>query len=70
MTAHLIRGAQLVDGTRADIRLQGTRITAVGSGLDADGATVTDADGSSPCRASWTCTPTCASPASRSPRRS
>ena len=45
MTAHLIRGAQLVDGTRADIRLEGRRISAVGSGLDAAGATVVEADG-------------------------
>ncbi|MEJ8285315.1 MULTISPECIES: dihydroorotase [Curtobacterium] len=45
MTAHLIRGAQLVDGSRADIRLQDGRITAVGSGVDAGGATVVDADG-------------------------
>ena len=45
MTAHLIRGAQLVDGSRADIRLEAGRITAVGSGLDAAGATTVDADG-------------------------
>ena len=45
MTAHLIRGAQLVDGSRADIRLEGRRITAIGSGLDAAGATTVDADG-------------------------
>jgi dihydroorotase len=45
MTAHLIRGAQLVDGSRADIRLEGRLVTAVGSGLDAAGATVVDADG-------------------------
>ncbi|MEK6345083.1 MAG: amidohydrolase family protein, partial [Curtobacterium sp.] len=45
MTAHLIRGAQLVDGPRADNRLEGRRVTAVGSGLDTAGATVVDADG-------------------------
>jgi dihydroorotase len=45
MTAHLIRGAQLVDGSRVDIRLEARHITAVGSGLDAAGATVVDADG-------------------------
>jgi dihydroorotase len=46
MTApHLVRGAQLVDGTRADILVDGGRIAAVGSGLDAAGAVVVDADG-------------------------
>jgi dihydroorotase len=44
-TTHLIRGAQLVDGTRADILVEGRTIAAVGHGLDAAGATVVDADG-------------------------
>jgi dihydroorotase len=45
MTAHIIVGAQLVDGTRADIRVQDGVIAAVGSGVDRSGATVVDADG-------------------------
>jgi len=44
-TSYLIRGAQLVDGTRADILVEGRRIAAVGSGLSAAGATVVDAEG-------------------------
>ncbi|MFZ7088641.1 dihydroorotase [Curtobacterium sp. RRHDQ10] len=44
-TTHLIRGAQLVDGTRADVLVVGDVITAVGTGLERSGATVVDADG-------------------------
>ncbi|WP_108252100.1 dihydroorotase [Planctomonas deserti] len=47
MSAHeyLIRGARLVDDRTVDLRLSGDRITEVGSGVDASGATVLDADG-------------------------
>jgi dihydroorotase len=47
MSAHeyLIRGARLADDRTADLRLSGGRITEVGTGLDAGGATTIDADG-------------------------
>jgi dihydroorotase len=41
----LITGATLPDGTRADILIEGTQITAVGTGLSSAGATKIDADG-------------------------
>ncbi|NYD66278.1 dihydroorotase [Agromyces atrinae] len=44
MTRHLVTGATLPDGTRADILFDET-ILAVGSNLDATGATVVDGDG-------------------------
>ncbi|MCI2958502.1 dihydroorotase [Agromyces atrinae] len=44
MTRHLVTGATLPDGTRADILFDET-ILAIGSNLDATGATVIDADG-------------------------
>ncbi|HZK59829.1 MAG TPA: dihydroorotase [Cryobacterium sp.] len=42
---YLVRGATLPDGTRTDIVLEGGRITQLGSGLSAAGATTIDADG-------------------------
>ncbi|MGX5694629.1 dihydroorotase [Agromyces soli] len=42
---HLIRGAQLSNGERADLLLEGGVVAEVGTGLDAAGATVVDADG-------------------------
>jgi dihydroorotase len=42
---HLIRGATLPDGSRADLLLADGRIAEVGSGLSSAGASVTDADG-------------------------
>jgi dihydroorotase len=42
---HLIRGATLPNGTRADLLLAGGRIAELGSGVSAAGATVLDADG-------------------------
>jgi dihydroorotase len=41
----LITGATLPDGTRADILVEGTQITEVGSGLSSASATKIDADG-------------------------
>lgn len=41
----LITGATLPDGTRADILVEGTRISAVGKGLSSISATKIDADG-------------------------
>jgi dihydroorotase len=43
--SHLIRGARLVDGSGADLRIEGETITELGVGLDARGGTVIDADG-------------------------
>lgn len=50
MTAQLLRGAQVLDGTGAparqlDVRIEGARIAAMGPQLDADGARVLDCDG-------------------------
>ncbi|WP_066519302.1 dihydroorotase [Curtobacterium ammoniigenes] len=45
MTGYLIAGATLPDGTRADLKLEGRVITAVGVGLDQGGAERVDADG-------------------------
>jgi dihydroorotase len=42
---YLVRGATLPDGTRTDIVLEGRRITQLGNGLSAVGATTIDADG-------------------------
>lgn len=42
---HLIVGATLPDGSRADLMIAGGRIVEVGSGLNAPGADRTDADG-------------------------
>ncbi len=46
-TAHpiIVRGAQLSDGERTDIRLEGGRVVELGSSLDARGAETIDADG-------------------------
>lgn len=41
----LITGATLPDGTRADILVEGTRVSAVGQGLSSASATKIDADG-------------------------
>ena len=41
----LITGATLPDGTRADILVEGTRVSAVGKGLSSSSATKIDADG-------------------------
>lgn len=41
----LIKGATLPDGSRADILIEGTQITAVGQGLSSASATTIDADG-------------------------
>ncbi|MDH6255484.1 dihydroorotase [Aurantimicrobium minutum] len=41
----LITGATLPDGTRADILVEGTRVSAVGQGLSSSSATKIDADG-------------------------
>jgi len=42
----LVRDADLGDGRRRDVRVEGERVSAVGSGLNArDGETVYDADG-------------------------
>lgn len=41
----LIRAATLPDGSRADIAISGGTVSAVGTGLPADGATIVDADG-------------------------
>lgn len=41
----LIAGATLPDGSRADILVEGTRVTAVGQGLSSASATKIDADG-------------------------
>lgn len=41
----LIKGATLPDGSRADILIEGTQITAVGKGLSSASATTIDADG-------------------------
>lgn len=42
---HLVRGATLPDGSRADLLLQGARIAELGANLSSVGATVVDADG-------------------------
>jgi dihydroorotase len=42
---HVITGATLADGRRADLLLDGGRIAEVGAGLSAAGATVIDAEG-------------------------
>ncbi|MEU0841733.1 dihydroorotase [Streptomyces sp. NPDC005962] len=41
----LLRGAQVLGGEPRDVLIEGERIAAVGTGLDADGATVIDAAG-------------------------
>ncbi|MGR3933213.1 dihydroorotase [Streptomyces sp. BRA346] len=41
----LLRGAQVLGGEPQDVLIEGERIAAVGTGLDADGATVIDAAG-------------------------
>lgn len=41
----IVRGAQLPNGERTDIRLDGDRIAELGTGLDAAGANVVDAEG-------------------------
>ena len=43
--AYVIRGAQLLGGDPVDLLLRDGRIVGIGSGLDAAGATVVDADG-------------------------
>ncbi|WP_422933184.1 dihydroorotase [Sinomonas sp. P47F7] len=43
--AYLVRGAALYGGERADLLIEGGRIAALGSALDADGAILVDADG-------------------------
>src|SRR4051794_40004113 len=45
MTAYLLRGVRPLGGEPTDLRLDGGRITAVGSRLDADGAEVVEGDG-------------------------
>jgi dihydroorotase len=45
MTAYLLRGVRPLGGEPTDLRLDGGRITAVGSRLDADGAEVVDCAG-------------------------
>jgi dihydroorotase len=45
MSKILIQGATLPNGTVADIAIEGDKITAVGAGLSADGASVIDAKG-------------------------
>lgn len=42
---HLVRGATLPDGSRADLLLEGGRIAELGAKLSSAGATVVDADG-------------------------
>ncbi|MFD7504574.1 dihydroorotase [Streptomyces sp. NPDC059850] len=41
----LLRGAKVLGGEQRDVLIEGERIAAVGTGLDADGATVIDAAG-------------------------
>ncbi|WP_336853790.1 dihydroorotase [Sinomonas albida] len=43
--AYLVRGASLYGEERVDLLIEGGRFTAVGTWLDADGATVVEADG-------------------------
>jgi len=45
MTGHLIRGARPLGGPATDLLLRDGRIEAIGTGLDAGGARVVDADG-------------------------
>ena len=44
-TQYLIIGATLYDGSRSDLRIANGRIAERGTGLQADGASVVDADG-------------------------
>ncbi|GAB4100129.1 dihydroorotase [Sinomonas halotolerans] len=44
-TRFLLRGASLYGGRPADIRIEDGRIASIGSGLDAAGATIVDAEG-------------------------
>lgn len=70
MSKILIRGAKVLGGEPQDVLIDGETIAAVGTGLDAAGATVVEAAGQSCCPVWSTSTPTCASPAGRTPRPS
>ena len=69
MSKILIRGAKVLGGEPQDVLIDGETIAEVGTGLSAEGARVSRRTARSCCRASSTCTPTCASRAARTPRR-
>lgn len=70
MSKILIRGAKILGGAPQDVLIDGDTIAEVGTDIEAGDARVVEAGARSCCPAWSTSTPTCASPAARTPRPS
>ena len=67
---YVVKGARVLGGEPADLVLEDGLIAEVGVGLKRSAQRFSTPTAWSRCPAWSTCTPTCASPAARTPRRS